>query len=293
MIKLEKQGLKRTIKNEVTMEGPTPFIADHVTKMTIRPADDVIKFKVPFENEKVVIPVDSKHTKSANGEHTTLVANSRGEVKTVEHLLATLVGLKIDACEIELDGSNQVPVADASAEAFTKLLLAVEKIETENQRLVAMVTETITFKDDEGSYAILRPSESLKVSAVIQFPGLIGEQYFCFKDEPLNFYNELSWARSFIRRSCDTKVWELCRQAIPALPKNIKDSPVLVFDDGGWIVGPKTSDEPVRHKILDALGDLRTLGYPIVADILLVRPGHEFNRKLVNYLACLLEESVV
>lgn len=293
MIKLEERGFKDTVKETVSIEGPTPFVANHTTKMTISPGNKGIRFTVPFENEKVIIPVDSKHTKSANGEHTTLVANSRGEVRTVEHLLSTLQGFGIDSCEIELEGSNQVPVKDASATAFTKMLFAARTQTTDTPQEVAVVTDNIVFQDEEGSYAILRPSDKLKISAVIQFPGLIGEQYFSYKNSAFDFFEELSWARSFIRRSCNSKVWELCRNAIPALPEDITKSPVLVFNDEGWIVPPLKDDEPVRHKILDALGDLRTLGYPIVADILLVRPGHEFNRKLVNYLACLLEESVV
>lgn len=285
MIKLVKNRLSRTIAREVSMVGPTPFIANHKTKMTLRPSKRGITFIVPFESEKVTIPVDYHHTKSANGSHTTLIANGKGEVRTVEHLLATLSGLGIDCLEIELEGSNQVPVCDSSAECFYNLIWNTGTVSFGGSGVIGKVTADIHYNYD-GSTAVLRPAEGLgSLSALIQFKGLIGEQYFRVYGLRSHFHKEICWARSFIRRSCDENTWELCRKEVPALPEKREDSPVLIFDGPNWIVAPKVPDEPVRHKILDAMGDLYTLGFPLLADITLIRPGHDFNRRLVEHLA--------
>lgn len=282
-------GKQKTIKNSISIIGPTPFIAGHSTEIKIKPAKKGISFTYFQEKSKHTIKVNSKNTISANGENTTLIAKNDSEVKTVEHILSALTGLGINACEIELIGSNQVPTPDSSAEIFTQKIMGVGDKTTSEDNLIAKVNSDIFFTDNQGSLAILRPSDKLTISVLIQFPEPIGEQYIRFIINPKTYVKEISWARSYIRRNCDNRIWNLCRKQIPALPKNIYASPVLVFNENRWIIKPKRPDEPVRHKLLDAIGDLTTLGYPIIADITLIRPGHEFNRKLVNYLYSLIK----
>lgn len=287
-ITIELSGKQTTIKSSITVSGKTPFIADHSTKMILSPARKGICFTYKQEKTIKKVKVNCNNTSSANGENTTLVSSGNSEVKTVEHILSALSGLNIDACNIELIGSNQVPVPDTSAELFTKELLKCGKKYTTSNKYIARVNSDIFFTDNQGSLAILRPSKKLTVSVLIQFPQPIGEQYLKLDISPEIYEKEICWAKSYIRRNCDEKIWELCRKQIPALPNNIKDSPVLVFNEKGWIIKPNKMDEPVRHKMLDALGDLSIIGYPIIADITLIRPGHEFNRKLINYLHNLL-----
>lgn len=287
-ISLIKSGKQQTIKNSFSIIGPTPFIANHQTEIVVKPAQKGISFVYEQDNIKHLVEVECKNTTSANGENTTLVAKGNYEVKTVEHILSSLSGMGIDACEIELKGSNQIPVPDSSSETFTKKLIEAGKSLTETDKYIAKVNSDIFFTDGEGSLAIVRPSENLSISVLIQFPVPIGEQYVKFDITPEIYANEISWARSYIRRNCDERIWGLCRKQIPALPEDITKSPVLVFNNDKWIVQPKKSDEPARHKLLDALGDLSTLGYPIIADFTLIRPGHEFNRKLVNHLFSLI-----
>lgn len=263
-----------TVKRKVTFEGMAPF--DNVPcTMIISPAEEGISFWV---DEKYEVPVNPQHTKSADGDHTTLVANDKGDVRTVEHILSALHGVGITACRIDLYGSNQPPITDSSTEAYTTFLKDVGVVET-SKKLEVFKPKKDMFFEDHGSYAAIRPSEKLTVSALIQFEEPIGEQYYKCTD-----YMNVAFARSYIRRSCNKKLWKVCRKYLPMLPKNREDSPVMVFEDLNWIVGPKVEDEPVRHKILDIYGDLYLLGKPIIADVTIVRPHHDFNRKLVNYL---------
>lgn len=281
-------GKQSTIKRSVAISGKTPFVANHTTKMILNPAEKGVRFVYIDKNIEHAVEVNCKNTTSANGVHTTLVSTGNSEVKTVEHILSALTGMGIDACKVELSGSNQVPVPDASSETFTKEIINCGKIDTASDKYVAKINSEIFFTDNQGSLAILRPSDKLTISVLIQFPKPIGEQYIRLEINPEIYINEICWARSYIRRNCDDRIWGLCRKQIPALPENINESPVLVFNDDTWVIKPKGENEPVRHKLLDALGDLTTLGYPLVADITLIRPGHEFNRKLVNYLHSLI-----
>lgn len=290
-IALETKGKQTTIAREIVITGQTPFIANHETRMTIRPSRGGIRFIVTKNGKKRIVDVISKNTTSASGENTTLVSSGGVEVKTVEHILSSLSGLGINACEIELEGSNQVPVPDSSSECFTNGLLKSGKNNTAEGRIIARVQSDIFFTDDKGSLAILRPSDKLTISVLIQFPEPIGEQYIKVELNPKNYVKDICWARSYVRRNCDEEVWRICREQIPALPEDMTKSPILVFNNNVWVVKPKVNDEPARHKLLDALGDLSTLGYPLVADVTLVRPGHEFNRKLVNYLYGLLPKA--
>ncbi|EKE05809.1 MAG: hypothetical protein ACD_19C00176G0031 [uncultured bacterium] len=122
-ILLKSLGKQYTLKKSVSISGQTPFISNHQTKMIIRPANSGIRFICANNKLKSTIEVNCKNTTSANGESTTLIGNKKTTVKTVEHLLSALSGLGINACEIELIGSNQVPVPDTSSEIFTNKLI--------------------------------------------------------------------------------------------------------------------------------------------------------------------------
>lgn len=138
------------------------------------------------------------------------------------------------------------------------------------------------FYKHKDSMAILRPSKKSTVSALIQFPDPIGEQYY--KVDLKDYEKDISWARTFFRSSMDKEKWARCRKVLPSLPKNVKNSWILAFNKNGWIVPPVVRTEPARHKILDFIGDFSILETSFQADITLIRPGHEFNRRLVMYL---------
>lgn len=289
-IKLIKAGRQMTLKKPVTVVGKAPFFVDLDVRMKLFPAKNGVKFFVGSRKIKAVIPATIDFAGQTNGEHTTLVAKGNVEVKGIEHLLSALAGLGIGACDVRLS-AGQVPVIDASAETFCKKIVKVGVIDSGVEKREAIVNELITFADGLGSMAIIRPAKETSISALIQFEDPIGEQYYRVCLTPDDYLENIAWARSFIRRSCDEKVWEICRRILPGLPEDIKSSPVMVFESGKWIVGPrdKRQMEPVRHKILDAIGDLSLLGYPLRGEITLIRPGHDFNRKLVGYLAKLID----
>lgn len=275
-----------TIKTPVTFEGVSPFSLQK-TVITIKPRFQQGYVFVVNGNE---VPVDVAHTLPvANGKHTTLVSNAKARVRFTEHILSALAGLEIDGAIIELDG-EEVPALDGSAKTFTNGLESVrgETFEVEDSKYKEFVVkEEITFEYD-GSKAVLLPSlgERSELKVEIEFPKPVGNQAFSFERSGGNYLLEVAWARTFIRRPVDADGWAKARKEVPMLPEDITQSPILVANEKGrWIVKPLSDDEPARHKMLDLVGDLATLGMPIVGDIYVNRPGHEFNRRLVRYLA--------
>jgi UDP-3-O-acyl-N-acetylglucosamine deacetylase len=176
-----------------------------------------------------------------------------------------------------------------SARTFVNQIRKVGTKTTTKETFVIVVKKDIFF-EFENSYTILRPSLNGKtnISALIQFPEPIGDQYFQVQLSPEIYERELSWARSFIRANCDKKYWKNARKSVPCLPRDLEDSPIPLFENQKWVIKPVVADEPVRHKLLDSIGDLSVLGYPIIGNVTFIRPGHRFNYFLVKYLSSLV-----
>lgn len=284
-LSFEEMDRNKTISREIEITGPTPYLPNHRTTVILKPDDTGII----FNHEDLEISVEPKYSADPRGVHATSLEKDGDKIISIEHLLSALTGLGVTSCRIELIGSNQVPMVEFSAKPYTDSIVNVGVEAVDKTRGVIVVKKDIFF-EFENSYAILRPSidKITTVSALIQFPKPIGEQYFSTELNPENYINEVSWARSFIRASCDDKYWEKAVQSVPCLPQKLLDSPIPLFRDEEWVVKPLASDEPVRHKLLDSIGDLSVLGYPIIGNITFIRPGHRFNHFLVKYLSNLL-----
>lgn len=286
-LELINSGYKSTLKRPLNFTGLAPIKKDVESTIIVSPSEEGINFVYGKER----IPANFNFLKKTNsGKHTSQIGNSKVTISQTEHLLAALSGLKVDSVDIELGKSNEIPDIGYSADEFTNQILRAGKRRTDAKRQTLVVKEEIYFNDTLGSLAILRPGKKVTISVLIQFPSPIEKQFFQINLTPRTFRKEIAWARSFIRRGCDDDIWNAARRELPILPKDITKSPIPVFDKAGnWIVSPTKWDEPVRHKTLDLIGDLALLGYPIQGDIMVIRPGHDFNRRLVKFLGNLLE----
>ncbi len=279
--KLITLGKQKTIKKPINFLGHTRQNPFNKTKLRLSPNQKGITFKIKQNHS---IKVHFNNTKDSQGDHTTCLSNKQGsEVKTVEHLLSALCGTDIDSVLIELDKGNEIPILDHTSQTFVKKIIKSGTIYTPSNKQVLRIEKTLFF-EHAGSLAILKPSAKTTFSALIQFDEPIGEQYMSVILNKNNYSQEIAWARPFIRENYNQKMWKRCRKNLPLLPKNVQNCPIPVFKNGKWIVKVKSKDEPVRHKILDLIGDLATLGTPILGHITVIRPGHDFNRKLVNFL---------
>lgn len=210
----------------------------------------------------------------------TLVANAAGSsVSTIEHIMAALAGCAVHNALIEIDGP-EVPILDGSAMLFVEGLLSVGLIEQDAQVRAIRVLKTVEVRDGDA-VARLEPSDMLEIDFAIDFAeAAIGRQEKVLNMSNGAFVRELSDSRTFCR-SIDVQVM---REKGLALGGTLENA--VVFD-GDQVLSPgglRYADEPVRHKMLDALGDLALAGGPILGRYTGIRAGHALTNRLLRAL---------
>lgn len=210
----------------------------------------------------------------------TVIANEAGaSVSTIEHLMAALAALAIDNAVIELDGP-EVPIMDGSAEPFVQLLDRAGRRRQETERRYIEVLETVEVIDGDKR-ATLRPSAEFEVAFEIEFASAaIGRQKVDLVIDEDSFREELSDCRTF----GFVHEVEALRQAGLARGGSLDNAVVI---DGDEILNPeglRRPDEFVRHKALDAVGDLYVLGHPLLGRFEGVKAGHALNNLVVRAL---------
>ena len=204
-----------------------------------------------------------------NTQLATTLGQDKAKVRTVEHLLATLFGLGIDNCLIAVDG-GELPALDGCGAAWIQHIRRVGIVAQACPKTVLVLLEPVTFSEGPR-WASLEPSAVLKADVAIDFEHpAVGRQHLALSLEPGVFERELAWARTF-GFECDVPVMQRM-----GLVRGGSLDNALVFGDTGPLNagGLRRPDEPVRHKMLDALGDLALLGHPVVGRLVTERPGH-------------------
>lgn len=199
----------------------------------------------------------------------TTIAENGAEVFTVEHLMAALAMSEIDNIVIETD-SPEPPVTDGSAKVFCELIEQAGRVEQEAEREVYALDREFSVYDGE-KYIILKPYDGYRISftSVNKHP-LLGTQYFDITLTPESFKREIMAARTVAFTE------ELAMLQKLGLGKGGNLENCVVFDKDKILSVPRFPDELIRHKILDAVGDLYLLG-PIKAHVVCVLTGHAFN----------------
>ncbi len=200
-------------------------------------------------------------------------------VKTVEHLLAVLSGLEIDNAVVEMNGP-ELPMGDGSALPFLKLVREAGIRLLPAARRFRTLNRPVALETPEGIIAAL-PAGRLRIACAVAFSDpLLDAQYRDLTLDPEVFARELAPARTF----------GFYREALPlfqrglikgtSLDNTVVIGPGAVFSRGGL----RFTDECVRHKILDLLGDLVLLGGPLKATVVAIKPGHKLNVDFVRKL---------
>ena len=223
--------------------------------------------------------IDVKPDAVTGVKNCTTLSNAAGvKVATIEHLLAALAASGIDNLYIDIDG-EELPALDGSAEPFLEL---IEQVGIELQaapRRYVKVLETIEVKIGD-SFAKIEPCDNLELDVTIEFDDdAIGKQRVEIVPNVRDFRERLASARTFAR------LHEVAALKEAGLSKGGSlDNAVIV--DGDKILNPeglRFSDEFVRHKALDLLGDLY-LGGPILGRVTTVKGGHAINHQLLMKL---------
>ena len=270
---------QRTLKNTVRATG----VGMHTGKkasIVLRPAppNTGVIFCRTDLNPEVTIPARSEYVESTV--MATTLAKGNASISTVEHLLATLCGFGIDNVYIDVD-SNEIPVMDGSAGPFVFLLQSAGMTEQEAEKKYIRIKKTISVEDDD-KYVRLLPYQGFKIKFSIDFEHPIFHKIptEAEVDFSSSSFREIARARTFgfIRDI------EHLRSRGLALGGSMKNAVVLdnhrILNDEGL----RFHDEPVRHKMLDALGDLYLLGYSIVGAFEAHKSGHNLNNKLLSKL---------
>lgn len=204
---------------------------------------------------------------------------------TVEHLLAALAGTGLTDLELWLDG-EEIPLLDGSALPWVEAIAEAGLQSLGERPPLPALTEPITCQQGNGFVTAL-PSAALRLAAAIEFPqAAIGRQLFSLTLTPEAFVQELAPARTFGFRE---QVEQL--RAAGLIQGGALDN-ALVCDGDHWLNPPlRFVDEPVRHKLLDLLGDLALAGLP-QAQVFAYRGSHGLHTALAASLANVMAASL-
>jgi UDP-3-O-[3-hydroxymyristoyl] N-acetylglucosamine deacetylase len=268
--------LQKTIRKKTVVQGVGIHSGDSCT-LTFRPAppDSGVYFIRADLPGRPSLKVTAKNVQATSNQ--TTIGGSEFSVATIEHCVSALSALRIDNLFIELDGP-EIPIGDGSAKVFLDALLAVGIVEQDQPRKYCYVTEPIYFSEgDKHAYVV--PYHGLRLTVTIDFPHpRIGKQSLDADINEQSFARDIANARTF----GFLKDVEALKARGLAKGGSLENSIVL---DGEAIVNPeglRWVDEFVRHKTLDALGDLVTLEMPLMGHVVLYKAGHDIMNKLVR-----------
>jgi UDP-3-O-[3-hydroxymyristoyl] N-acetylglucosamine deacetylase len=277
----EKRMLKqRTLKNSIRATGVGLHTGRKVF-MTLRPAADNtgIVFRRVDLDPPVDVPADA-HLVGETMLGTSLIKGGT-RVATVEHLMSAFAGLGIDNAYVDLS-APEVPIMDGSAAPFVFLLQSAGITEqTALKRFIRIVKKVRVEQDDK--WAEFTPYEGFKVNFNIDFEHPVFKTHLqsaSIDFSTTSFLREVSRARTF----GFLKDIEALRSNRLALGGSIDNA--IVLDDFRVLNedGLRYEDEFVRHKILDAIGDLYLIGHSLLGEFTGYKSGHDLNNKLVREL---------
>ncbi len=211
---------------------------------------------------------------------TRIVNQSGVAVSTIEHIMAALSGCGIHNALIEIDGP-EVPIMDGSSAAFVKAILSRGLVEQDAPIRAIEILKSVRVERGDA-WAEIHPSETLEIDFHIDFE----EAAIGIQNRRLNMANG-----SFVRELCDCRTFCL-RADVEYMQSNglalggMPGENAIVFDGDAVESGAglRRADEPVRHKMLDALGDLFTAGAPILGRYVVHCSGHAMTNMLLRAL---------
>ena len=271
---------QRTLKNTIRATGVGLHSGDKVY-LTLRPA--AVDTGIVFRRVDLDPPVDIRATPENVGEtqlSTTLVEGD-ARVATVEHLLSALAGLGIDNCYVDLSAA-EVPIMDGSAGPFVFLLQSAGIAEQNAHKRFIRIKKKVEVRDGD-KWARFTPYEGFKVGFEIDFDHPVFKRHRQIAEidfSSTSFVKEVSRARTFgFMRDI-----EFLRERNLALGGSLDNA--IVVDDFRILNedGLRYEDEFVKHKILDAIGDLYLLGHSLIGAFSGYKSGHALNNHLLRTL---------
>jgi len=276
-------GRQTTLREQVSIAGIGVHSGSPVA-VTLHPAEadtGVVFWRIGIDGQKDR-ELSANFRSVTATEFATVLGDRNGPaVSTTEHVLAALFGLGIDNAIVEVDGP-EVPIMDGSAAPFVDAIDQAGVTTMSARRRYIKVLKPVRVNADDGCYGELRPHlRGLRIETEIEFNHpLIGRQQFALDVEPNLFRRELARARTFGFMRDVTKLWS----AGYALGASFENTVVIAAERILNAEGMRFPDEFVRHKAVDAIGDLALAGAPLMGAYRSVRGGHKLNHAVVTAL---------
>ncbi|MFH1867593.1 MAG: UDP-3-O-acyl-N-acetylglucosamine deacetylase [Candidatus Omnitrophota bacterium] len=271
-------ALQRTIKKETKIEGMGIHTGKEI-KVVFKPAapNSGIKFiRIDMPDKPVIFANISSLIDPEKRSRRTSIGTADVEIHTIEHLLASLSGLEIDNILVEINGP-ELPGLDGSAAKFVKVLKEAGICDQDMARRSFQIREPISVVDDDSTLLIL-PDVNFRVSYTLDYPTTsMKTQYRNFLVTPEVFEKEIAPSRTF----CLEEEIEALRKL--GLGKGASSDNTVVMGKEGIVSGElRYEDEFLRHKVLDLIGDLYLLGFPIKGHVIGIKSGHLLNLRLLQ-----------
>ncbi len=277
-----KAGRQTTLREQITLSGIGIHSGSPVT-LTLHPAEadaGVVFLRCGVDGQADRELVADFRSVTATEFATVLGDQSGPAISTTEHVLAALYALGVDNAVVEVDGP-EVPIMDGSAASFVAAIdqAGIETLSAP-RRYIQVLKPVRVGKN--GCYGELRPHlRGLRVETEIEFDHpLIGRQTLAIELEPDAFRRELARARTFGFMRDVAKLWS----AGYALGASFENTVVAAENRILNAEGMRFPDEFVRHKAVDAIGDLALAGAPLIGAYHSVRGGHKLNHAVVSAL---------
>lgn len=298
---------QHTLTNAISVSG-TGLHTGIKVDMTLKPANPGFGYqfqRTDLPNQPIIKGDCDLVTDTSRG--TTLEENGV-KISTVEHVLAALVGMGVDNCLIEISGP-EMPIMDGSSEPFVEMIEKAGVAEQDAAKSWYTIDTNITYYDEKKRVEMVAmPSVEYKITTLIDFNSpVLGTQHAGLKSIR-DFKTEIAPCRTFcflheLEMLLDNNLVKggdinnaivvvdkpVTEEEMARLAKAFKRDKIEV-KSGGYLnnLELRFSNEPARHKLLDVVGDLALIGYPIKSHIIANRPGHstnvDFAKKIKQYI---------
>lgn len=271
---------QRTLENVIQAAGVGLHSGEKIL-LTLKPAP--VDTGIVFIRTDLNKPLEIKASPHLVCDTTLCTSLKKGQAKvaTIEHLMSALAGLGVDNALVEINGA-EVPIMDGSAAPFVFLIQSAGIIEQEKAKRFIRIKETVRVEDGD-KFVEFSPFHGFKISFTIAF------EHPVFQGKPQNSVLDFAKA-SFVKEVCRARTfgfmsdYEKLREANLAKGGSLDNA--VVVDDYRVLneEGLRSNDEFVKHKVLDAIGDLYLLGCGLIGSFKGYKSGHELNNRLLHAL---------
>jgi UDP-3-O-[3-hydroxymyristoyl] N-acetylglucosamine deacetylase/3-hydroxyacyl-[acyl-carrier-protein] dehydratase len=298
---------QHTLANQISISGTGLHTGINVD-MTLKPANPGYGYQFQRIDIEGSMPIKADCDLVTDTSRGTTLEQNDVKVSTVEHILAALVGMGVDNCLIEINGP-EIPIIDGSSAPFVDIVEKAGVLEQDAAKAWYTIDTNISFYDEKKRVEMTAlPATNYEITTLIDFNSpVLGTQHAGLKSM-FDFKNEIAPCRTF----CFLHELEMLldnnlvkggdiNNAIVVVDKPVTEEEMsrLAKAFGRTKVEVKTEgylnnlelrfpNEPARHKLLDVIGDLALIGYPIKSHIIANRPGHssnvEFAKKIKQYI---------